>query len=121
MLCRFENLLAQFVVALSQLKNLIAQFAVVFFNFKFLVEKFVIVLFSFKKSFAEFTLRLANCFFKCPALAHTYARMCHCSIPSKSSRTRARKASHGVHAHGRRIRAVVHIGRAFINIWNKKF
>ena len=75
MLCRFENLLAQFVVALSQLKNLIAQFAVVFFNFKFLVEKFVIVLFSFKKSFAEFTLRLANCFFKCPALAHTYARI----------------------------------------------
>ena len=62
MLYRFKNMLAQFVVALSQLKNLIAQFAVVLFNFKFLVAKFVIVLFYFKKSLAKFALRLVNCF-----------------------------------------------------------
>ena len=76
MLYRFQNLLAQFVVALSDLKKLIAQFAVVLFNllflvaqfavvlfnFKFLVAKFVIVLFYFRKSLAEFVLHLVNCF-----------------------------------------------------------
>ena len=62
MLYRFKNLLAHFVVALSQLKNLIAQFAVMLFNFKFLVAKFVIVLFYFRKSFAEFALRLVIVF-----------------------------------------------------------
>ena len=47
-LCRFKNLLAQFVVSFSQSKNPIAQFAVVLFNFKFLVAKFVIVSFVSK-------------------------------------------------------------------------
>ena len=69
MLYRLKNLLAQFVVALSQSKNPIAQFAVVLFNFGFLVAKFVIVLFYFRKSFAELALRLVDCFLS--------AQLCH--------------------------------------------
>ena len=56
MLCRFKNLLAQFVVALSQLKNPIAQLAVVLFNFKVLVAPFGVVLFNFKFLVAKFVI-----------------------------------------------------------------
>ena len=61
-LSQLKNLIALFWVALSQLKNLIAQLAVMLFNFEILVAKFVILLFYFRKSFAEFALRLVDCF-----------------------------------------------------------